>query len=481
MHENRRRHRDLGAIGIRSLIPHLKILATSPLAHLYHQVVIALRQCHAFTGLLSLAVAAVVVDDLLAVQVQERAVIGGGVEPVSALCPGCEKTAAPDAEVVGLPDVREAAMVHVDVRQNLCMSRGQSSEVRDMALSLVVEVLALQTGFKGLGLMFENRRRHRDLGAIGIRSLIPHLKILATSPLAHLYHQVVIALRQCHAFTGLLGLAVAAVVVDDLLAVQVQERAVIGGGVEPVSALCPGCEKTAAPDAEVVGLPDVREAAMVHVDVRQNLCMSRGQSSEVRDMALSLVVEVLALQTGFKGLGLMFENRRRHRDRGAIGIRSLIPHLKILATTRLAHVDQEVMETGQKGHVMARPLLFRMAAVVVDDLLAVQVQERAVIGGGVEPVIARVRYAHIAAAPDAEVVGLPDVREAAMVHVDVRQNLCMSRGQSSEVRDMALSLVVEVVALQTLSQRWLECHDVGIDVIWHDTAIHNRTTEGGPI
>ena len=93
-------------------------------------------------------------------------------------------------------------------------------------------------------------------------------------------------------------------------------------------------------------------------------------------------------------------------------------------------------------------------------------------------VAARGPDAHIAAAPHAEVPGFPNVRETA-AHVDVWQNRGMSRGQSSEVRDIAVSLVVEVVALQALRQRWL-CHGFGIGRGRHDTAVRNRTTEGGP-
>ena len=177
----------------------------------------------------------------------------------------------------------------------------------------------------------------------------------------------------------------------------------------------------------------------------------------------------------------MHENRRGHCDLGVTSIGSLIPHLQILATTHLAHLHHQVVIALRQCYAVTSPLLFSMAAIVVDDPLAVQVQERAVVRGGVELVTALRPGREKTAAPDAEVLGLPDVREAAVVHVDVRQNLCMSRGQSSEVRDTALSLVVEVVALQTLGQRWLGCRDFGIVGIWHDTAVHNRTTESGPI
>ena len=300
-----------------------------------------------------------------------------------------------------------------------------------MALSLVVVVLALQPGFKELELMFENRRGHCDFVVASVRSLIAHLEILATTHLAHLHRQLVAALRHCHVMARPLLFTVAAIVVDNPLAVQVQERAVVRSGVEPVAARRPDCEKTTAPDAEVIGLPDVREAAVVHVDVRQNLGMSRGQSSEVRNMALSLVVEVLALQPGFKELGLMFENRRGHCDLGVTSIGSLIAHLKILATTHLAHLHHQLVATGRKVLVNARPLLFTMAAIVVDNPLAVQVQKRTVVRSGVEPVVAGVIDAHIAAAPDAEVIGLPKVREAAVVHVDVGKNVGVSRIQTT--------------------------------------------------
>ena len=133
----------------------------------------------------------------------------------------------------------------------------------------------------------------------------------------------------------------------------------------------------AAPDAEVVGLPDVREVAVVHVDVRQNLGVSRGQNSEIRHMALRLVVEVLALQPGFKELEFMFPNRRGHCDFGVVSIGSLIAHLKILATNHLAHLHHKVVAALRHCHVMARPLLFTMAAIVVP--LPVQIQERAVV------------------------------------------------------------------------------------------------------
>ena len=39
-------------------------------------------------------------------------------------------------------------------------------------------------------------------------------------------------------------------------------------------------------------------------------------------------------------------------------------------------------------------------------------------------------------------------------------------------------MVVEVLALQTLCQRRLYHLGTGI---WHDTAVRNRTTEGGPV
>ena len=123
----------------------------------------------------------------------------------------------------------------------------------------------------------------------------------------------------------------------------------------------------------------------------------------------------------------VYENRRGHCDLGVTSIGSLIAHLKILATTHLAHLHHQLVATGRKVLVNARPLLFTMAAIVVDNPLAIQEQERAVVRSGVELVVAGLIDAHIAAAPDAEVIGLPDVREAAVVHVDVRQNLGMSR------------------------------------------------------
>ena len=53
---------------------------------------------------------------------------------------------------------------------------------------------------------------------------------------------------------------------------------------------------------------------------------------------------------------------------------------------------------------------------------------------------------------------LSDVKEAAAVHVHVRQNLGVRRCQTtSEVWNTALSMVVEVLALQTFRQRWPDC------------------------
>ena len=302
-------------------------------------------------------------------------------ELVAARSPDAHIAAAPHAEVPGLPNVRETA-AHVDVWQNRGMSRGQSSEVRDIAVSLVVEVVALQTGFKGfkcLELMFESRSGHFDLVATRIGSLEAHLKSMATTVVAIIHHQVVAATRQLDPVTGRLLLTMAVIVVDDLLAVQVQQRAVVRGGEELVLALRRGCDKATAPQAEVVGLPNMRKLVPVQVDVWQNLGVRRGQSSEIWDLTLSFVVEVLALQAGCEGLGLMFENRRGHYDFGVTSIRSLIAHLETLATALLAEVDHQVMQADRKVLAIAGLLLFTMAAIVVDDPLAVHVQERAIV------------------------------------------------------------------------------------------------------
>ena len=84
----------------------------------------------------------------------------------------------------------------------------------------------------------------------------------------------------------------------------------------------------------------------------------------------------------------MLENRRGYRDFVVAGVGSRIPHLEILVTTHLAHVHHQAMKTWSKELIMARPLLFTVAAVVVDDPLAVQVQEGAVVRRSVEPVVA---------------------------------------------------------------------------------------------
>ena len=70
--------------------------------------------------------------------------------------------------------------------------------------------------------VYENRRGHCDLGVTSIASLVAHLKILGTTNLAHLHHQLVAAGRQ-----GPVWARPLLIVVDDPLAVQVQERAVV--------------------------------------------------------------------------------------------------------------------------------------------------------------------------------------------------------------------------------------------------------------
>ena len=75
----------------------------------------------------------------------------------------------------------------------------------------------------------------------------------------------------------------------------------------------------------------------------------------------------------------MFDNRRGHYDFGVTSIRSLIAHLETLATALLAEVDHQVMQADRKVLAIAGLLLFTMAAIVVDDPLAVQVQERAIV------------------------------------------------------------------------------------------------------
>ena len=61
-----------------------------------------------------------------------------------------------------------------------------------------------------------------DLAVAAVRALVPHLQDLAAAHLAHVHHDIVGAWRQ-GLLAAALPLSMAAVVVDDLVPVQVQE------------------------------------------------------------------------------------------------------------------------------------------------------------------------------------------------------------------------------------------------------------------
>ena len=80
-----------------------------------------------------------------------------------------------------------------------------------------------------------------------------------------------------------------------------------------------------------------------------------------------------------------------------------------------------------------------------------------------ELVVASFLDAHVPLAPETEVVRCPNMRESAVVHVDIRQDCTVLRGQRREVRYLALSMAVEVVALQARCKfgvRWY-LHQIG--------------------
>ena len=90
-------------------------------------------------------------------------------------------------------------------------------------------------------------------------------------------------------------------------------------------------------------MPEVREPAVVHVDVRKHRAMSGCHISEVRrDVAVMLVVEVVALEAFSQALAVVFQSRCRNHGRVVIGIWSLIMQTEGFATTCLAHLENQL-------------------------------------------------------------------------------------------------------------------------------------------